>query len=133
MAAHEKSALTLVVSIFFSIVVLVVAITMFVPAEDLILYAYVGSVVGLLIALYELPAVVAYNKNHPQCLAILLLNILSGWTIVGWVVALVWAFASTTPIAMVPTRVSQILPVRTRLTSSLSFQYQRVFVSKQHA
>ena len=131
MSADEKSALTLVISIFFSIFVLVAAITKFLPAEDLLLYAYVGGVMGVLVALYELPAVVAYNKSHPQCVAILLLNILAGWTIVGWVLALVWAFAGTAPIVIVPTRAHQILPVRTRLTSSLSFQYQRVFVTRQ--
>ena len=130
MSADERSSLALAISISFSIAVLVRAITLFVSAEELILYAYVGSVVGVLVTLYELPAIVAYNKDHPRCLAILLVNILAGWTIVGWVIALVWAFAGTHPAEAVSTRVR--LPVRTRLASSLSFRYERVFVSKQY-
>jgi len=131
MSANEKIYLTLALSISLSIAVLVRAIGTFVSAQELILYAYVGSAIGVLVTLYELPAIVAYKKNHPRRLAILLLNILTGWTIVGWIVALVWAFANTAPIAMVSARFPP-LPIRTRLTSSLSFQYQRVFVSKQH-
>jgi len=132
-STDQKIYLALALSVSLSIAVLVRAIAAFVPAEELILYAYVGSVIGVLVTLYELPAIVAYKRGHPRRLAILLLNILTGWTIVGWVITLVWASASTSPIAVVPTYVPRVLPVRTRLTSSLSFRYQRVFVSKQHA
>jgi len=132
MSVDERFSIALAISISLSIAVLVRAIATFVSAEELILYAYVGSVIGILVTLYELPAIVAYKKKHPSYLAILLVNILTGWTIVGWVVALVWAFADTSPISVVTIPVRRILPVRTRIASSLSFQYQRVFVSKQH-
>lgn len=42
--------------------------------------------------LYFLPAYLARNK--PNFTAILLLNILAGWTFIGWIVALVWALSS---------------------------------------
>lgn len=41
--------------------------------------------------LYFLPFIVATNKSHNQTGAILVLNILLGWTLIGWVIALVWA------------------------------------------
>lgn len=41
--------------------------------------------------LYFIPFIVAANKEHPQTGAILVLNILLGWTFLGWVIALVWA------------------------------------------
>jgi hypothetical protein len=37
------------------------------------------------------PTIVASNRKHPQVGAICALNILLGWSFLGWVVALVWA------------------------------------------
>ena len=42
--------------------------------------------------LYFLPAFLARNK--PNFTSILILNILAGWTFIGWIVALVWALSS---------------------------------------
>lgn len=44
------------------------------------------------LALYFIPALVAGYGEHPQRTAIFVLNLLLGWTLVGWVLALVWAF-----------------------------------------
>jgi hypothetical protein len=40
---------------------------------------------------YLLPSIIAAYRNHPNSLAILLLNLLAGWTFAGWVGALVWS------------------------------------------
>jgi Superinfection immunity protein len=45
-----------------------------------------------LLLVYFLPAIKAYQDKKPNKQAILALNIFLGWTLVGWVVALVWAF-----------------------------------------
>lgn len=46
----------------------------------------------LLIGLaYFLPTVVAAMRRHHQGGAIFLLNLLLGWTFLGWVIALVWS------------------------------------------
>lgn len=55
-----------------------------------------SPIVGLLLlaslaVIYVVPALVAYNRHHHQRAAIAVLNILAGWTAVGWVIALVWA------------------------------------------
>lgn len=42
--------------------------------------------------LYFLPAFLARNK--PNFTSILILNILAGWTFIGWIIALVWALSS---------------------------------------
>ena len=42
-------------------------------------------------ALYMLPSGIAFAKKHRNKEALLALNVLGGWTIVGWFVALVWA------------------------------------------
>lgn len=41
--------------------------------------------------LYFLPAVVAALRRHPSGLAIFLLDLLLGWTVLGWIVALIWS------------------------------------------
>jgi hypothetical protein len=46
---------------------------------------------GLLICIYCAPAIIAGARSHHQQLAIGALNLLLGWTIIGWVIALVWA------------------------------------------
>jgi hypothetical protein len=60
-------------------------------------------IVGLLaIAVLFLPAIVANQKKHKQYNSILLINILFGWTIIGWLIALIWAI-SASPVQSSPT------------------------------
>lgn len=40
--------------------------------------------------LYFIPALIAAHRQHPQLLPIFALNLLLGWTVVGWVAALIW-------------------------------------------
>lgn len=42
--------------------------------------------------LYLMPALIANNRKHKQVDAIFMLNLIFGWTFIGWGVALVWAF-----------------------------------------
>ena len=51
--------------------------------------------------LYFLPTLIGRHKS--DVLGIFLLNLLFGWTIVGWILALVWACAAE-PYAAVPVR-----------------------------
>lgn len=41
--------------------------------------------------IYFAPALVAFNRKHNNRAAILMLNLLLGWTMIGWIVAIVWA------------------------------------------
>jgi hypothetical protein len=41
--------------------------------------------------IYLIPSVVAFSNGHRNAMAILMLNVLLGWTFLGWVAALVWA------------------------------------------
>ena len=45
-----------------------------------------------LILLYFLPSIIAFLKGHKNRVPILILNFLLGWTFIGWVISLVWAF-----------------------------------------
>jgi len=44
------------------------------------------------IVIYFIPTIVALNKKHVNTTPIILVNVLLGWSLIGWVVALVWAF-----------------------------------------
>ena len=49
------------------------------------------------LALYFVPSFIAVNKNKRNKNAIFALNLLLGWTFVGWVVALVWSLMRDEP------------------------------------
>jgi hypothetical protein len=44
--------------------------------------------------LYFLPTIVAIARHKTNLPAILLLNLLLGWSVIGWIVALVWALSA---------------------------------------
>lgn len=48
----------------------------------------------LLAALYFIPSFVAGFRSHHNAGAIVALNVLLGWTLIGWVAALVWALTA---------------------------------------
>lgn len=64
---------------------------------DMVMAVFGLAGLVLLVGLYLLPAVVAHDRDHPSTLGIAVLNVLLGWTFLGWVIALVWAFSGTKP------------------------------------
>ncbi|MDH3595268.1 MAG: superinfection immunity protein [Rhodospirillales bacterium] len=44
--------------------------------------------------LYLLPALIAMLRAHPNAAAIVALDLLLGWSLIGWVVALVWSLTA---------------------------------------
>lgn len=53
----------------------------------------IGAVIGICI-LYLVPVLLAYDRKHKDVASIGVVNVLLGWTIIGWVVALAWALKS---------------------------------------
>ena len=47
--------------------------------------------------MYFLPSVIALARSKRDLLAIFLLNLFLGWSVIGWIVALVWAAKSDVP------------------------------------
>jgi Superinfection immunity protein len=57
-----------------------------------------GVMRGLgLIGVYFVPTIVAIGRKHPQIAPIVLINLLLGWTVLGWIGALVWSVARFGP------------------------------------
>ena len=49
-------------------------------------------IILLMIFIYFLPAIMAWSRENNSIGAIFVLNLFAGWTLLGWVVALVWSF-----------------------------------------
>jgi len=45
----------------------------------------------VLVTLYFLPTMIAVDRRHRSALAIGVANLLLGWTILGWIFALIWS------------------------------------------
>ena len=57
---------------------------------------------ALIVALYMLPSLIAFARDHPQRRALTLLNILFGWTLIGWIMLFVWAVATPSDVTEIP-------------------------------
>lgn len=53
------------------------------------IFALIFVAIGLLV--YLLPTVIAHRRQHRKAVGLFWLNFFLGWTLVGWVAALVWA------------------------------------------
>lgn len=84
-----------------------VAMVLGIPAALLVLLALGDGKAGLVsgglfyialcLALYFLPTIVAMLRRQPAWVGILLLSLLLGWTLIGWVAALVWSVMPIKP------------------------------------
>lgn len=57
----------------------------------LLAYIFFYPFFGLGFFMYFLPSIIALLRSKRDTLAIFLLNLFLGWSVVGWIVALVWA------------------------------------------
>lgn len=52
---------------------------------------YMWLLMVIAVALYFMPTIVAGYRHHNSLFLIVVLNILFGWTMLGWLLLLVWA------------------------------------------
>lgn len=52
------------------------------------------AVLAVLAVIYFAPGIIAGLRCHRNANAIFVLNILAGWTVIGWIVAMVWAWTN---------------------------------------
>ena len=55
---------------------------------------------GFGIVMYFLPSILALARNKRDTTSIFLLNLFLGWSVIGWVIALVWALKADVPYAI---------------------------------
>ncbi len=60
------------------------------------IFFVVGGIALLVfsIGIYFLPSFIAIDRDHPNTISIIVINLLFGWTLIGWLICLVWAFSS---------------------------------------
>lgn len=51
-------------------------------------------VVAVTLGVYFLPAIIAASREHHQGGSIFVLNLFLGWTVLGWVIALIWSVSA---------------------------------------
>ena len=57
---------------------------------------FFGFPFGILgLAVYFLPIIIAAVRHTKSIVGIILLNVLAGWTFIGWIIALVWSLTGT--------------------------------------
>jgi Superinfection immunity protein len=61
--------------------------------------AFFFPLFGFGFVMYFLPTIIALARSKRDIVGILLLNLFLGWTMIGWVVALVWALKTDYPLA----------------------------------
>jgi len=50
--------------------------------------------IGIVLFLYFLPTYIAVKRDHDSQWAILLLNLLLGWTLFVWIVVFIWSLSA---------------------------------------
>jgi len=55
---------------------------------------------GFGFVMYFLPSIIAFARSKRDTSAIVLLNFFLGWTLIGWVIALVWAAKNDVPMVV---------------------------------
>ena len=53
-----------------------------------------GADIVVIVVGYFIPVIVAGVRGHRQVVAIAALNLLLGWTVLGWIIALVWSLTA---------------------------------------
>lgn len=67
------------------------------PAKANSAHVIVAWIIAIVTALYMLPWAVAATRARKNVAAIALIDFFLGWTLVGWIVALVMAFGNDAP------------------------------------
>jgi hypothetical protein len=55
---------------------------------------------GFGFVMYFLPSIIALLRGKRDALAIFLLNLFLGWSVIGWIVALIWAAKNDVPVVV---------------------------------
>lgn len=61
---------------------------------EIMVIFWLSPIISVLAALYFLPSIVAVARSHNNTAGIVVLNIFLGWTLLGWVGALVWSLTN---------------------------------------
>lgn len=72
---------------------------------------------GVIVLCYFVPTFIAYARRHPKRRTIFLLDLLAGWTVIGWVIAGVWSSIPDMEAGGGPAGALEKFPERRKLAS----------------
>lgn len=60
------------------------------------IYEILGVLIIIgIVVFYMLPTVIAHLRNHESCSSVAILNVMFGWTVLGWLAVLIYACAGS--------------------------------------
>jgi len=62
--------------------------------DDTVIFVICAIIAGII---YFVPTIIATRRDHSNMVAIFLLNLLLGWSFLGWLAALIWSVSRTNP------------------------------------
>jgi Superinfection immunity protein len=63
-------------------------------------FLFVPHIFGFGLLMYFLPTIIAFARSKRDVGAIFVLNFFLGWSVIGWVIALVWALKHDMPMTV---------------------------------
>ena len=61
-----------------------------------LIFGVLGALLAVILALYFLPAIIGSNRGVNASGALFFVNLIVGWTVLGWIVCLIWAVNGAT-------------------------------------
>ncbi|OHB25415.1 MAG: hypothetical protein A2X84_14180 [Desulfuromonadaceae bacterium GWC2_58_13] len=46
------------------------------------------------LSIYLVPTIIAFKKKHPSRRSIFFTNLFFGWSVIGWVLAMIWCYST---------------------------------------
>ena len=59
-------------------------------------FGVLGALLAVILAPYFLPAIIGSNRGVNASGALFFVNLIVGWTVLGWIVCLIWAVSGAT-------------------------------------
>lgn len=91
---RERSRWKTPINLFTHLIGLGVVITILPAMMGSTLEAGIVLVILIAFEIYFLPSTISFNRDQPNKFAILALNLFMGWTLIGWVVCIVWSLTA---------------------------------------
>jgi uncharacterized membrane protein YqaE (UPF0057 family) len=88
---RQRPGTGLIVGVFVLVTVVAIVAAIFVSKPPIVGLVFYPVAFNMVAGFYLLPSIVAIWMQRRQWFAITMLNMLLGWTLLGWVAALVWA------------------------------------------
>jgi len=83
---------------FFIIALICIAISFIAPSDC----GFGLFLLPFLIISYIFPSIIAFSRKHNNKVPILIVNLIFGWTFIGYIIAFIWSFTSSTSNFAVP-------------------------------